>query len=150
MTGRRPPRLALALLEHFVPDNPALAGDLIEELEAGRSRAWFWWQVVGAVTLAVSTPAAEIRPLRLVELQPADAQERSRRVLLRPAHVNPSGSPVSTVGGLGLIVLGFLVSIVSPGAWWLVGGSVLAGIALGVLLIVLHRRPLHPTSIALR
>lgn len=48
MTPRRPPRLAVALLERFVPDNEPLTGDLLEGW-GERSDAWFWRQVGLAV-----------------------------------------------------------------------------------------------------
>jgi hypothetical protein len=48
MKSRRPPRLAVALLERFVPDNEPLTGDLLEGWRE-RSDAWFWRQVLLAV-----------------------------------------------------------------------------------------------------
>jgi hypothetical protein len=138
MTRRHAPRLALALLEHFVPDNDALAGDLLEDFERRQSSGWFWWQVLTAIAMACVERPAEIRPLRLVELQPSDAQERSRRLGLSSGPVNLSASPLSGVGGLGLLVLAVLVSLVVPGAWWLLLGSTLAGVLVGAVLIAVH------------
>lgn len=48
---RRPPSLALAILTRFGPSDESLVGDLLQELGAGRSRGWFWWQVLSAVWL---------------------------------------------------------------------------------------------------
>jgi hypothetical protein len=48
----RPPRLALALLERWIPDNEPLAGDLLEASRQ-RSRAWFWRQVLLAIAARV-------------------------------------------------------------------------------------------------
>ena len=48
MKSERPPVVAGWLLERFCPD-PGLAGDLIEEYGARRSRAWYWKQALGAV-----------------------------------------------------------------------------------------------------
>jgi hypothetical protein len=48
MIARRPPRLAVALLERCIPDNEPLAGDLIEAAR-DRGRAWFWRQVLLAI-----------------------------------------------------------------------------------------------------
>lgn len=45
---RRAPRLAIALLARLSADD-ALVGDLAEEFRAGRSRGWFWRQVLGAL-----------------------------------------------------------------------------------------------------
>jgi hypothetical protein len=147
MTGRHASRLAIALLEHFVPDTDPLLGDLIEEFERRPSRSWFWWQVltvIVAATWSFDRPA-EIRPLRLVELQPVDAIERSRRMSLHFRAVNLSASPLSGVGGLGLAALTFLVTIVSPGTWWVVLASGAAGLLVGVGIIAMHARP--PTAL---
>lgn len=48
MTPHEPPRLAVAILERFLPDNEPLAGDLLEASRT-RSRAWLWCQVLLAV-----------------------------------------------------------------------------------------------------
>jgi uncharacterized protein (TIGR03435 family) len=54
MTRHGPPRLAIALLDRFLPCDQALTGDL---LEAARfhSRAWFWRQTVAAVVWSAIT-----------------------------------------------------------------------------------------------
>jgi hypothetical protein len=141
MTGRRVPPVALLLLERLGPESGPLAGDLIESFQAGRSRAWFWWQVIGAILIARVERPLEIRPLRLVDLQPADAVERSRKLFARPRRVSLSASPLANAGGLGLVVLGFHISIVLPGAWWLVLGSTVAGICAGAVLVATHASP---------
>ena len=140
MTPPRAPRLALALLERFVPDSEPLAGDLVEEFEDRPSTVWFWVQVLVAVAAAWGARRGEIRPLRLVDLQPADAAERTRRLSLQFPSVNPSGSSVAGVGGLGLVILVCLVTWARPSAWWLLLASALAGCALGVVMIVMRRR----------
>jgi hypothetical protein len=45
------PKLATWLLNHFEPinRNEALIGDLAEQYRRGRSRSWYWRQVVVAV-----------------------------------------------------------------------------------------------------
>jgi len=48
MRSERPPLIAAWLLERFCAD-PGLAGDLIEEYRARRSRAWYWKQAIIAV-----------------------------------------------------------------------------------------------------
>jgi hypothetical protein len=48
MKSRRPPGLAVELLERFVPDNEPLTGDLLEGWHE-RSDAWFWRQALLAV-----------------------------------------------------------------------------------------------------
>jgi hypothetical protein len=68
MTPRKPPALAQALLEQVDPGNEALHGDLLEEFAAGRSRLWYWRQVLAAAGVAA------IRPVRtdgIAGLEPA-------------------------------------------------------------------------------
>jgi len=80
MTIRRPPRLALALLERLVPGSALLAGDLTEEYGRRPSRWRVWREVIAAIAIAWFARPDEIRPLRLVDLQPSDAIERTSRV----------------------------------------------------------------------
>ena len=51
MNSVKPPRLAVWLLEHFGPElnQEALAGDLNEAFQQGRSKGWYWRQVLGAI-----------------------------------------------------------------------------------------------------
>jgi hypothetical protein len=138
MKTRHAPRLALALLERLVPDSEPLAGDLVEEFDGRRSRAWFWVQVLAAIAAAYRVRSSEIRPLKLVDLQPADAVERWRRMGLRFPPVNLSGSPVAGVGGLGLAILACLTTRTVPNAWWVLIASALAGAALGIVMIAVR------------
>lgn len=138
MTRHVPPRGALALLERLVPDSAFLAGDLFEEYQRRQSRCWLWWQVLAAIAIAWCKQPDEIRPLRLVDLQPDDAVERTRRIGRFEA-VNLTASPVHGISGLGTAALALLMTLVMPGAWWLLLGSVLAGIVLGVVMIATHR-----------
>jgi hypothetical protein len=141
MTRSQPPRLALALLQRVVPDNEALIGDLIEEFEAGRSRAWFWRQTV--VAIAHRQPGNGTRELHVV---PSDhvpltlppAVDRSAGRLL--TSVNMSGIPVSGVGGLGMIATVLLITIVLPAAWWLAMIGLVGGVALGFVRVAMARR----------
>lgn len=68
MTTRRPPRLAQTLLEWVDPANVSLQGDLLEEFAAGRSRAWYWRQVMAAAGVAFARP---VRAHGLSGLEPA-------------------------------------------------------------------------------
>jgi hypothetical protein len=128
------------LLERFVPDSAPVAGDLIEEFHRRPSRAWFWWQVLSAIASAHLEKPDVIRPLRLVDLQPSDAVERSRLISLRFAPVNLTASPVHGIGGLGLVALSLLITLVVPGVWWVLLASMVAGVALGIGMIASHRR----------
>jgi hypothetical protein len=139
MIKRDPPRLPLALLKWLAPDSDALAGDLIEAYELNPSRWRLWREVLGAIAFARRGRADDIRPLRLTDLQPADAIERSRRFALRLKPVSLRASPLAGTGGLPVPLLALLMTLVMPGAWWLFGAAVLSGIALGAAMIALHR-----------
>jgi hypothetical protein len=54
MTRREPPATATWLLEHLTlgKRNEALAGDLLEEFQNGRTAGWYWSQVIVAIALA--------------------------------------------------------------------------------------------------
>jgi hypothetical protein len=125
MTQRRPPRLAVALLHRFSAD-PALIGDVLEEYEQRRSRPWLWRQVTAAVAVNLSGRAREAQP------------HRWKPVSLTAA---PRGS---AVGGLGLVALAVLISLVLPQAWWLLAIGAAGGIGLGAARVIInHRRELR-------
>ena len=54
MIGRVPPRLALWILGRWgsAYHSESLAGDLVEQYQQGRSRAWCWKQVLAAILIA--------------------------------------------------------------------------------------------------
>lgn len=54
MTRPRPPIVATWLLQRFVCQNEALAGDLLEEYRGGRTVSWYWRQVLIAIVLATA------------------------------------------------------------------------------------------------
>jgi hypothetical protein len=149
MTLPQPSKLAIALLTRLVPDNEPLIGDLLEEFHVRRSQLWLLTQVLVAIVFSSRQHDRDIRPLKLQEidllLEPRALPHRTRRISL-------CGSPVEGIGGLGIVALGALVTIVLPQAWWVVLATLLAGIALGVLLIVITRRrtlnaPARPTRV---
>src|SRR5262245_58912216 len=122
MTRRTPPRLAVALLERFVPDSAHLAGDLVEQYDRRPSRWRVWREVLAAIAIAWLQKPDEIRPLRLVDLQPSDAIDRTRR-FHRMTPVSLNASPLAGTGGLTTAVLALVTTLVMPAAWWLIGIS---------------------------
>jgi uncharacterized protein (TIGR03435 family) len=131
--------LAIALLERVVPDSEALAGDLIEQFEHRRSHVRLWAQILAAIATALLNPSDDIRPLKLVDLQPVGAIERSRCLSVQRMRVNLTASPLHGASGLTLVVLAVLVTQVASEVWVVLLASMVAGIVLGVALIVRHR-----------
>lgn len=62
MIDREPPRTAVWLLKHWASpyQRESLMGDLLEMYRTGRSRTWYWRQVMAALVLA---RARALRPL---------------------------------------------------------------------------------------
>jgi len=54
--SRIPPKLATALLKHLGPENDALIGDLREACLRGKSRWWYWGQVITIIAMNASSP----------------------------------------------------------------------------------------------
>ena len=137
MTGSDPPRLAVALLHRYLHDNEPLAGDLLEGFAARQSRLWFWRQVLLAIVIHSFQQRDEERPLGLTgpSFVPAD---RGRNVL--PRRINLTASPLPGVGGLGLVALSVLVTLVRPEAWWIFLPAILGGVALGLTMAIIRRR----------
>jgi hypothetical protein len=54
MNNREPPKMAVWLLKRWASpyQRDSLLGDLLEMYRAGRSRLWYWRQVVAALILA--------------------------------------------------------------------------------------------------
>ena len=64
MTGRKPPRLAVWLLDRlgYTRSNSPLAGDLLEEFGSGRSSGWYWRQTLEVIANGARRNAADVRP----------------------------------------------------------------------------------------
>jgi hypothetical protein len=57
-----------------------------------------------------------------------------------PVQINMSEIRVNGIGGLGLVAVAFLMTLVFPEAWWLVVIGSLGGVVLAAMLIVARRR----------
>jgi hypothetical protein len=148
MSDRPVPR-SLLLLERLLPDDGPLVGDLLEEVGRGRSHAWLWWQVAGALASRAFGPRGDIRPLRLVEHQPVEAMIRTHRLRTRFRPVNLSASPISDVGGIGLLLLTAHVSVTVPGAWVALLTAMIAGAGFGLALAAVRAWRLPPAGLRL-
>jgi hypothetical protein len=134
MSTLRPPRLAVALLNWLLPENEPLIGDLIEEFEHRRSRLWFWRQTIAAIVLSRRSPRRHTAPLGLSN-EPAPVQFEEVHL-----PVNLSASPLTSVGGLGIVSLGLVVALYRPGAWWFVLAAIAGGGVLGIVKVLRARR----------
>jgi hypothetical protein len=110
------PSIAVALLDLFYRDEE-IVGDILEEFEAGRSRAWLWRQVAVAVMLRL--------PYGMVRF------ERRTQKMQMP------------IGGLGFVTIVALITIVAPGAWWFIAAGAIGGVALASLLVIATRHRLE-------
>lgn len=123
MTERAPPKIALWLLKHWGSpyQGEALAGDLLEQYQEGRSRAWCWRQTITAVLLARGrfigalpwTAFARVLSYLLAETAAVLAivvvVDHERRVQILAEPVSPAliGLCLSLIAGAGA---GFLAS----------------------------------------
>ena len=105
------PRVAIALLQTFCREE-ALIGDILEEYGRRQSRVWLWRQVGMAVLFGL----------------PYGLTGRPRR-----------GSMPMPIGGLGLLGVIALITLVAPGAWWLIGVGIVGGAVVAATLIVISR-----------
>lgn len=130
--------LALWLLGHLAHRNEPLAGDLVEQFRVRRSVSWLWSQLLIAIIMGSFRQPRVPVALNLTPIDPIVAEWLvSRR--LTPRRVNLS-SPVEGVGGLGLMMMGFLLSTVVPDVWFFVMGGIVCGLALGITLAYRRRR----------
>ena len=134
MTTTHPPRLALWLLNRMLPAGDPLTGDLVEEFARRRSSLWFWRQTTGAL-LAIRERYRSGISLGLRENPETGSSSRFLR-----RHVNLTASPLHGIGGLGLVALAVLVSVMSPGSWLVALAILLHGLVLGAVLAYVRRR----------
>jgi len=62
---RKPPNVASGLLRYFGQVDEGAVGDLLEEFESGKSRAWYWRQTAGVMCAAV-VREIRVHPIALV------------------------------------------------------------------------------------
>ena len=150
MTDVVPSRLALALLDRLALDNEPLAGDLLEEFQKRRSRLWLWRQLLFAIVRqALYAPHPPVS-LNLVPVDPIVAEWLMSKRLEKPKRVNLTGTSVEGIGGLTMVILGFITTFVVPAIWWFVVGGITAGIAFGVVMVKMKRqvfRPIRPLKL---
>jgi hypothetical protein len=140
----KPSRLALFLLR-CVPGGDPIIGDLIEGFATRQSRWWLWRQVLAAVVTAVRQRREPSLTWGHVLPSPgvmSDARTRVRDPWRTP--LSMTGNP--NVGGLGLLTIVLLISVVSPQVWWVLAASAAGGAVLGVIRIALHR-PQHSSQV---
>ena len=138
MTTRHPPRVALWLLNRILPAGDPLTGDLVEEFGRRGSRLWFWRQTAGAVLARRERNRLPVAPLGLTD-EPVDGLSTVDRHIRT---VNLTASPIHGIGGLGLVALATLVSIMSPGSWLVALVILLTGLLFGGVLAYVRGRRL--------
>ncbi|MBA2304408.1 MAG: hypothetical protein H0W08_17495 [Acidobacteria bacterium] len=139
MSSSEPPRVATALLRRFLDDNEPLAGDLLERFTVRQSRLWFWREVLTAIVIRALQRPDRDHPLGVGEHADFIPHERARLVE-QPRQVNLTASPLPGVGGLSLVALGGMVTLVRPQAWWMFVPAVIGGAALGLTMAFVRRR----------
>jgi len=147
MTAPKPPRLAEALLGRLALDNEPLAGDIIEEFRRRNSRFWLWRQLIAALVVqALYAPHPPVAR-NLTPTDPVVAEWLMWRRLTsdRKTQVSLTGSGVEGIGGLTMVILGFMMSTVIPAIWWFVVGGIGAGVLLGVVKLR-ARRVAYPNT----
>ena len=134
--------LAIWLLNHVAHRNEPLAGDLLEQYRVRRSVVWLWSQLLLAMVMGSFRQSRTPAALNLSQLDPVVLEWLVDRKL-SPRRVTMS-SPVEGVGGLGMMLIGFLLSTVVPDVWYFVMGGITCGVALGLTLA--YRRRLKPMA----
>jgi hypothetical protein len=129
--------LALWLLGRLAHRNEPLAGDLIEQFHEGRSVFWLWFQLLYGIANGSFREPRVPAALNLTHVDPIVLEWLVSRKL-PPRRVNLS-SPVEGVGGLGMMLMGLLLSSVVPDVWYFVMGGIICGVGLGLTLAFRRR-----------
>jgi hypothetical protein len=131
--------VATWMLDHLGAHNESLSGDLLEELYAGRTTAWYWRQTLSAIAIALSARARTyLTPLIFSAgwsllyptLWPAILHSTLAQNLSN--HFTPSDLPFST--GLGFVVR------IAPAALF---------IAIGFFIYLISHKHTHTSTIRL-
>ena len=144
MKNPNSPRIALALLHWLSERNEPLAGDLLEEFRRRQSRLWLWSQILVALAMGSFRQHRVPVALNLTPIDPAVAEWKMDRAL-GPKKINMS-APGQGIGGLGMMVLGLLLSSVVPDVWWFVIGGIVSGVALGITKTYVRRNHALPDA----
>ena len=134
--------IAIRLLNHLAHRNEPLAGDLLEQYRVRQSVLWLWSQLLFAIAMGSFRQAQVPAALNLTQLDPV-VVEWLVSSKLPPRRVS-MGSPGQGVGGLGMMLIGLLLSTVVPDVWYFVMGGIIGGVGLGVTLA--YRRRLKPMA----
>jgi len=133
-----PPLIATWMLEHWTlgPSNNALAGDLLEEFRSGRARrtrAWYWRQVIAAISINCSRQILNHRSVMLFAavwsvISPAWLVLTSKAEVNSPAFgvIVRMDFPWSTICALALALVTSLAFIWSGMALYLIPRMVAA------------------------
>jgi len=133
-----PPRLAMLLLDRLAPPDEELAGDLVEEYQSGRSRVWFWRQVLIAIAVGAARSARihSRRPVGAVLVGWFPAQEPAPNAMYPPSAspMRPSVAPRLSGSVICVAAIaGLVAGIVSR----LLGGWLLPVLFMFVLSVIL-------------
>ena len=139
---KRASRVAMWLLGRVAHRNEPLAGDLSEQFRTNGSALWLWSQLLLAIAMGAFRQPRVPVALNLTPIDPIVAEWLASR-RLGPRRVSMS-SPGEGIGGLGLMLMGLLLSTVVPDIWWFVVGGIACGVALGTALA--YRRRARPMA----
>jgi hypothetical protein len=126
MKTRQPPALACWLLDSlgYTGQNPALAGDLLEEFRNGRSPAWYWRQTLMVIAAGIGRNAFILRRYLMACIAGFAAQAAVAYGLWRidaPPRIH--GVVWTILASLLVLIVSFLRASIKS---WLTGGPATA------------------------
>jgi len=144
MIVRQPSLPTRAVLRLLAGCNEPLIGDLLEEFRRGRSEGWLCGQLLLAcINGSLQRRQAPVA-LNLTSIDPVVAEWlMSKRLPARPINLS---APGEGIGGLGLMVLGILLTSVVPDVWWFVVGGIGSGVVLGTAKAYVRRNHAFPDA----